>query len=143
MVFFFNFPANLAIMQIPTHAINWFEIPVNDFDRAKKFYETIFGYQMPETMMGASRMGFFLYDFQHGGRGGAIVYNPDFYTPGGRGTMVYLNCDPDLQSVLHHVIPAGGNILMKKKAIAPDQNLGFQAIIEDTEGNRIALHSMQ
>jgi len=40
------------------NALNWFEIPVADFDRAKKFYETIFNYQMPESMMGPSRMGF-------------------------------------------------------------------------------------
>lgn len=40
-----------------THAINGFEIPVNDFDRAKKFYETIFDYQMPENTMGPARMG--------------------------------------------------------------------------------------
>lgn len=46
------------------HAINWFEIPVADFDRAKKFYETIFAYQMPESQMGPARMGFLLYDFQ-------------------------------------------------------------------------------
>ncbi len=25
------------------NAINWFEIPVKNFDRAKKFYETILG----------------------------------------------------------------------------------------------------
>ena len=64
-----------------THAINWFEIPVADFDRAKKFYETIFAYQMPESQMGPARMGFLLYDFQNGGRGGAIVHNPEFYSP--------------------------------------------------------------
>ena len=43
-----------------TNAINWFEIPVTDFDRAKKFYETIFDYQIPESMAGMKRMGFSL-----------------------------------------------------------------------------------
>ncbi len=43
-----------------SNALNWFEIPVSDFDRAKKFYETFFDYQMPENMMGKVQMGFFL-----------------------------------------------------------------------------------
>lgn len=125
-----------------THAINWFEIPVSDFDRAKKFYETIFGYQMPENQMGPARMGFLLYDFQNGGRGGAIVHNPELYTPGGKGTLVYLNCDPDLAAVLGKVVNAGGKILVEKSQIGADQNLGYWALMEDTEGNRVALHSM-
>ncbi len=44
------------------NALNWFEIPVGDFDQAKKFYEVIFNFQMPESHMGPARMGFFLYD---------------------------------------------------------------------------------
>lgn len=124
-----------------THAINWFEIPVADFDRAKKFYETIFHYQMPENTMGPARMGFLLYDFQNGGRGGAIVHNPEFYTPSANGTLVYLNCDPDLQPVLGRVEEAGGKVTSPKQAVAP--GLGFWALIVDSEGNRIALHSMK
>jgi predicted enzyme related to lactoylglutathione lyase len=124
-----------------THAINWFEIPVTDFDRAKKFYETIFDYTMPENQMGPARMGFLLYDFKGGGRGGAIVHYPDFYTPSKNGTLVYLNCEPDLQPVLDRVESAGGKIANSKKEIG--QGLGFWAAIEDTEGNRVALHSMK
>jgi len=124
------------------NAINWFEIPVADFDRAKKFYETLFNYQMPEIMMGPNRMGFLLYDQPGGKVGGAIVYNPEFYTPSDKGTLAYLNCQPDLQANLDRVIDAGGKIFQGKIEIAPGQNLGFIAIISDTEGNRVALHSM-
>ena len=124
-----------------THALNWFEVPVTDFDRAKKFYETLFDYQMPESTMGPARMGFFLYDFMNGGRGGAIVHNPDFYTPSANGTLVYLNCEPDLQVILDRVTSAGGKELQGKTLISPD--LGYWAIILDSEGNRIALHSMK
>ena len=123
------------------HAINWFEIPVTDFDRAKKFYETIFDYQMPENQMGPARMGFFIYDFQNGGRGGAIVHNPEFYSPSANGTLVYLNCEPDLQIVLDKVEAAGGEIIKLKTEVGP--NLGYWALVKDTEGNRIALHSMK
>jgi len=123
------------------HAINWFEIPVADFDRAKQFYEAIFNYQMPVNQMGKARMGFFVYDFQNGGRGGAIVHNPDFYAPADNGTMVYLNCEPDLQIVLDKVESAGGTVLKEKTEVAP--NLGYWALIKDSEGNRVALHSMK
>ena len=127
-------------MTFNTHALNWFEIPVNDFDRAKKFYETIFDYQMPENQMGPARMGFLLYDFQNGGRGGAIVHNPEFYTPSKNGSLIYLNCDPDLSVVLEKVAGAGGVVTQEKALVGP--NLGYWALIEDSEGNRIALHSM-
>jgi uncharacterized protein len=123
------------------HAINWFEIPVADFDRAKKFYETIFDYTMPENQMGPARMGFLLHDMQTGGRGGAIVHFPDFYTPCANGTLVYLNCEPDLQVVLDRVEKAGGKVLNQKALVA--ENLGYWALIFDSEGNRIALHSMK
>lgn len=131
----------ILFMDVPLHAINWFEIPVADFDRAKKFYETIFQYQMPENKMGPARMGFLLYDFNSGGRGGAIVHQPHFHTPANNGTLVYLNCDPDLQKVLDRVEAAGGKAMQAKAEVAP--GLGFWALIEDTEGNRVALHSMQ
>lgn len=125
-----------------TNALNWFEIPVADFDRAKKFYETIFSYQMPENQIGQTRMGFFLYDFKAGKIGGAIVYNPESYTPNNNGTLVYLNCQPDLQIVLDKVDTAGGRIIAPKKIISPEQNLGYRALIIDSEGNKVALHSM-
>lgn len=124
-----------------THAINWFEIPVSDFERAKAFYETIFQYQMPENTMGPARMGFLLYDFKNGGRGGAIVHNPDFYQPSANGALIYLNCEPDLSIVLNRVENAGGTIQKPKTEVGP--GLGFWALILDTEGNRVALHSMK
>ncbi len=124
------------------NALNWFEIPVSDFDRAKKFYETIFSYQMPENQMGPARMGFLLFDFQNAKVGGAIVHYPGFYEPRSNGTMVYLNCEPDLQVVLDRVEKAGGRIVQSKKEISTEQKLGFFALIIDTEGNRVALHSM-
>ena len=124
------------------NALNWFEIPVADFDRAKQFYETLFNYQMPENQMWSARMGFFLFDFQTQKVGGAIVYNPSFYTPQANGTLVYLNCQPDLQPVLDRVETAGGKILQGKLEISSDQQLGYWAVILDSEGNRVALHSM-
>ena len=125
-----------------TNALNWFEIPVSNFDRAKKFYESIFNYQMPENMMGDTRMGFFLYDMPGGKVGGAIVSNEKFYEPSEKGTLVYLNAQPDLQIILDKVEAAGGTILQPKTIISEEQHLGYWALLKDTEGNRVALHSM-
>lgn len=124
-----------------SNALNWFEIPVSDFERGKKFYETIFDYQMPENMMGNVRMGFFLYDFQNGKIGGAICKS-EMHKPSPEGSLIYLNCQPDLQVVLNKVEAAGGNIINQKTKISESQNLGFWALIVDSEGNRVALHSM-
>jgi predicted enzyme related to lactoylglutathione lyase len=125
-----------------SNALNWFEIPVSDFDRAKKFYESIFNYQMPENTMGNTRMGFFLYDFQGGKVGGAIAKNDQFYQPSHNGSLIYLNAQPDLQVILDKVEASGGKILQAKTIISEEQNLGYWALIKDTEGNRVALHSM-
>jgi len=123
------------------NALNWFEISVNDFERAKKFYETIFDYQMPENMMGKVRMGFFLYDFQNGKVGGAICKS-EMHKPSQQGSIIYLNCQPDLQVALDKVEKAGGSIVQPKTKISAEQELGNIAFIIDTEGNKVALHSM-
>lgn len=120
------------------NAINWFEIPVTDFNRAKKFYQTLFKYDMMETMRGNIRMGFFPYEMAVNRVGGAICFG-DGYIPSETGTMAYLNGDPDLQLVLYRIEPAGGTVLLSKTALGED--IGYYAIFRDTEGNRVALHS--
>lgn len=123
------------------NALNWFEIPADDFDRAKKFYEALFSYQMPEMQTGPVRMGFFLYD-QPGGKVGGAICKSDMHKPSLEGSLIYLNCQPDLQVALDKVEEAGGKILQPKTKISNDQDLGNIAFITDTEGNKIALHSM-
>lgn len=125
----------------PDNAINWFEMPVADFDRAKNFYETIFEYQMHDSIVGNKRMGFFVYDFKNEKIGGAIVYEPSLYSPRDNGALVYFNAEPDLQVVLNRVEAAGGRIITDKTIIS--EHIGHYAIVLDTEGNRIALHSMK
>lgn len=125
-------------MEMTTNALNWFEIPVADFARAKAFYSAIFDYEMPEMQMGPNIMGFLLSE-QGKGVGGAIVYG-DGHVPSAQGTLVYLSGGADLSDVLKRIEPAGGKILMGKTLVAP--NLGFFAQFLDSEGNRVALHSM-
>jgi uncharacterized protein len=119
------------------NSINWFEIPVSDFNRAKSFYSTIFDFEMPEIEMGPNRLGFFL--VEQGGIGGAIAHG-EGYVPSEKGTLVYLNGGKDLQVVLDRIENAKGKIILPKTLIS-DQ-LGYFAIFMDTEGNKVALHSM-
>lgn len=125
-------------MEMLHNAISWFEIPVNEFERAKKFYSAIYEYDMPEMVMGTTRMGFLLHDQQKGGIGGAIVHGLE-HVPSKDGPKVYLNGGEDLTVVLNRVEEAGGKVLTHKTAITPEY--GYYAVFEDTEGNLISLHS--
>lgn len=80
-------------MEINLHAINWFEIPVLDFERAKRFYSTIYDYEMPEMQMGPNHMGFLLFDQQNQGIRGAIVKG-EGYVPTTLGAKIYLSANP-------------------------------------------------
>ena len=119
-------------------AINWFEIPVADFERSVKFYSSIPDFDMPTRQMGDNQMGFF--EHQQGeGIGGAIVHG-DGYVPSYDGALVYLNAGDDLQDVLDRVEDAGGSIVQPKMEIGED--IGYLALFTDPDGNRVALHSM-
>ena len=114
--------------------INWFEIPAAEFDRAKKFYETIFSVELHVMDLGPLKMGV----FPHNEVGGSICAG-EMYEPGPAGPTLYMNANPDLNTVLEKVEGAGGKIIQAKKQISPEH--GFMALFLDSEGNRIALHS--
>ena len=124
-------------MEMTTSALNWFEIAVINFDRAKNFYSAIFDFDMPVAQVGAKTMGFFLHE-QGKGIGGAIVKG-DGYIPSQTGALIYLAAGNDLTTVLNRVEAAGGKIVSHKSTIPPHGNF---ATFLDTEGNRLALHSM-
>ena len=122
------------------NAINWFEIPVTDYERAKKFYATILGLEITDYHMSEKNMkyGMFPYDMENGGVGGAIVQMEEM-KPSADGSTVYLNGGDDLNTALNRVVDAGGQVIMPKMEIGEN---GFIAQFIDTEGNRVALHSM-
>lgn len=125
-------------MDAKVNTLNWFEIPVTDFDRAKKFYETVFGISMYVMDFGGFKMGMFPSEPGNGKLTGAIVKG-EWYKPSQDGTLVYLNANPDLQTALDKIEGAGGKILRPKTQISPEY--GNMAMFIDTEGNRLALHS--
>ncbi|WP_343303978.1 VOC family protein [Chitinophaga niabensis] len=127
-------------MQFPKNAINWFEIPVSNFDRARSFYSHILNSEITEMNFGSDRLGLLPYDAESGGIGGAIVQGPD-HIPSQRGCLVYLYCGNDLAEVLARVPAAGGCIEKEKHPVSEESDHGFIAIFKDSEGNRIGLHS--
>ena len=125
-------------MAMNNNAINWFEIPAKDFERAKKFYSAIYDYEMPVMNMGPLTMGLFPHDMESAGVGGAIT-SGDGQVPSSDGIVIYLASGPDLQVVLDRVEAAGGKILQPKTEVSPE--IGNIAFFTDTEGNRLGLHS--
>ena len=121
-----------------TNAINWFEIPVKDFDRAKKFYETLYGAEIFEMPFPGGRYGMLPCDMQNGVGGG--IAQGEGFEPSEKGTVVYLNGGEDLNIPLAKVEAAGGKIIMPRTSIGEN---GFMAHFMDTEGNHVALHSMK
>ena len=126
-------------MNNSTNALNWFEIPAKDILRSKEFYENIFSIEMPVNEIYDTKMAFFPWESNSGKATGALAESKD-HIPGITGTIVYLNADPDLEQVLKKVEKAGGKILMAKTNIG---NNGFIAFLEDTEGNKVGIHSME
>ncbi len=119
--------------------VNWFEIPVKDIERAKKFYEMVFDVKLQDMPMNME--GYRMYVFEHGKDtvSGALVQGAG-YTPSHDGTLIYMNGGDDLSGALGKVAEAGGKVLQDKFAIG---EYGFVAYFEDSEGNKLALHSMK
>jgi predicted enzyme related to lactoylglutathione lyase len=122
------------------NAISWFEIPSTDLARAQKFYETIFEIRLIPMDMPNLKMRMFPVEDMTG-VGGAVVSSDGFHKPSATdGPLIYLNGNPDVQNILDKVEKAGGQIMAPKMEISPEY--GFMAVIIDTEGNRIGLHSV-
>ena len=119
------------------NAINWFEIPVTDFERAREFYSKILDAEIQVMPHPEYKYGMLPADMQNG-VGGGIVQGEGF-EPSAKGSLIYLNGGDDLSAALSRVEEAGGRIVLPKTSLGPN---GFMAHFIDTEGNKIALHSM-
>src|SRR5689334_853554 len=95
-----------------TNALNWFEIPVKDLSRAKKFYESIFSTKLDEVTspMGMQMSGF-PSEMGNGRVSGALVQSPQ-HVPSTDGAVIYLNANPTIQTVIDRIEKSGGKVLM-------------------------------
>ncbi|PSL44332.1 hypothetical protein CLV51_106198 [Chitinophaga niastensis] len=123
-----------------TNALNWFEIPVTDTARAKKFYETILDVQMESQEMMGMEMTMFPYDMQsNSGKVSGALVKGEMHKPGADGPVIYLNANPAIQTVVDKIEAAGGKVIMPRTLI--NEQIGYMAFFIDTEGNRLALHA--
>jgi predicted enzyme related to lactoylglutathione lyase len=114
------------------------EISVEDFNRAKVFYESILEIEITEMKILDTQIGMF--PMEHYLNWGCIS-KCNQHRPSKDGTLIYLNANNDIPGMLEKVKSAGGEILTPKTKLG--DRFGFMAVFLDTEGNRIALHALK
>lgn len=118
--------------------VGWFEIYVQDMVRAKTFYEAVLGVQLSRLDSPGMDMMAFPMDSAAYGASGALVHMPGFAS-GANSVLVYFSCT-DCAVEAARAVGAGGRIQKEKTSIG---QFGFIALVFDTEGNMVGLHSMQ
>lgn len=121
------------------NAIGWFDIYVDELDRAVGFYENVLGVKLEPIgdPTGETRMMSFPADMSLYGAGGALSKSPHA-SPGAGGTVVYFSVE-DCSREEARVDAAGGRIVRPKFSIG---EYGFVSLCADTEGNVFGLSSM-
>ncbi len=117
--------------------VRWFEIYVQDMPRAKAFYEAVLIIKLEKLDSPGMEMQFFPMQGEQPGTSGSLV-KMEGVPSGGNSTLVYFGCD-DCAIEAARVVSAGGTLHRDKFAIG---QYGFIALVVDTEGNMIGLHSM-
>lgn len=122
------------------NAVGWFDIYVQDMERATAFYEAVLGQKLEkmEDPTGQTQMMSFAADMSVYGAGGALVKS-DYAKPGVGGTMVYFSVE-DCATEESRVAAAGGKVVQPKSSIG---EFGWVTVCEDTEGNLFGLNSMK
>ena len=112
----------------------WIDIPVADLDRARAFYSAVLAIEVHRDEYDGN--AFCVLDHKDG-NGGCLISDEQAISAD-RGILVYLNAEGRIRDTVSHVAALGGRVLQPIHAIGPH---GYRAIVRDSEGNRIALHS--
>jgi len=120
------------------HQITWVSIPTTDFDRAVTFYSAVTGKEFKVQGEGDQKMATSIADAEwEDGTIGFGITGDSAIKPGADGLRVYLAVE-DMEGFLSNVDGAGGEIITSKSAMG---EMGFWALIKDSEGNQVGLHS--
>jgi predicted enzyme related to lactoylglutathione lyase len=120
-----------------SNSVGWFEIYVQDMPRAQGFYEAVFGVELAKLDGPDGEMWAFPGNSERYGAPGSLVKMPGIPS-GGNSVLVYFNC-ADCAVQAAKAAQAGGRVEREKFSIG---QYGFIALVKDTEGNMIGLHSM-
>jgi len=115
--------------------IVWCDIPVLDLDRAIGFYSSVLALAVQKQEFPGATVGILPHN---DGEVGGCLFVSASEKPLDQGVMVYLNCNGRLDDAIAAVTANGGKVMQPKQPIGP---FGFRAVILDSEGNRVALHS--
>ena len=115
--------------------IVWCDIPVLELDRAVKFYSAVLGQTVKKQEFPGMTIGILAHK---DGEVGACLFASAEEKPSERGVMIYLNANGRLDDAVAAVAQNGGTVIKPKHPIGP---FGFRAVVIDSEGNRVALHS--
>ena len=124
-----------------SNPVGWFEIYVQDMARARAFYEAVFKLALANLQApGDQSLEMWAFPMQGDATGasGALV-KMEGCPSGGNSTLVYFSC-VDCADEAARATSAGGKVFREKFSIG---EYGFIALVSDTEGNMIGLHSMQ
>jgi uncharacterized protein len=121
-------------MLTKSNPVVYFEIPVNNIDRAIKFYTTVFNFEFDKEIIDKNEMALFPFAEANSGISGALAKG-EIYKPTKDGVVIYFKTE-NIDETLTLATSNGGQILYPKT----DNGIGFVAEFEDTEGNRIALY---
>lgn len=121
-----------------TNPVGWFEIYVQDLQRAKGFYESVLALSLEKLPVAEFEMWAFPSEMTQYGAAGALVCMPGVAS-GGNSTLVYFSCQ-DCATEESRVVQAGGQVQRSKMSIG---QYGFISLVLDPDGNMIGLHSLQ
>ena len=123
-----------------TNTLCWTDIPVVDLDRAITFYSAVLGNEVRKFSEQGLEYGLLPHDEQNAS--GCLCVGSDSAgtdnKPSQNGPLIYISVEGRLDDAIKTVGANGGKVLQDRHALGPH---GFRAIILDSEGNRIALHS--
>lgn len=125
-------------MKSSINPVVYFEIPVTNIERAMKFYSAVFSFEFSKTSIDHNEMALFPFNGKNSGITGALAKG-EIYIPSKSGVLIYFNTE-NIENTLAKALQNGGKMLYPKTSIGA---LGFVAEFEDSEGNRIALHSLK
>lgn len=129
--------AETTATAVAQRALAWFEIPVQDMDRAQRFYETLLGQPLRREQIGPNQLAVLPYTAP--ATGGCLLADGRTQASA-QGTLIYLASADPLDAALARLAEAGGRVTTARVDLPGD--MGCFVHFEDCEGNRLGLHAL-